>query len=44
MPAETRKVRELLSPEYKFGWSADIEAESAPRGLSEEIVRRHLTV
>ncbi|MGH7149537.1 MAG: Fe-S cluster assembly protein SufB, partial [Planctomycetota bacterium] len=39
MPAEAKKVRELLAPEYKFGWSADIEAESAPRGLNEEIVR-----
>ncbi|MCI0588202.1 MAG: Fe-S cluster assembly protein SufB [Planctomycetes bacterium] len=39
MPAEAKKVRDLLSPEYKFGWTADIEAESAPRGLSEDTVR-----
>ncbi|MBJ27259.1 MAG: Fe-S cluster assembly protein SufB [Chloroflexi bacterium] len=30
---------ELQSQEYKFGWSTDIESESAPPGLNEEVIR-----
>jgi Fe-S cluster assembly protein SufB len=30
---------EITSSEYKYGWSSDIETETAPKGLSEETVR-----
>lgn len=30
---------ELESQEYKFGWTTDIESESAPPGLNEEVIR-----
>ena len=32
-------VNEHLKKNYEFGWSTDIETDSAPPGLSEEIVR-----
>lgn len=30
---------EITSSEYKYGWSSDIDTETAPKGLSEETVR-----
>jgi Fe-S cluster assembly protein SufB len=30
---------EITSSEYKYGWSSDIETETAPKGLTEETVR-----
>ena len=32
-------VRELAAQPYKYGWTTDVEEETAPPGLSEEIVR-----
>lgn len=32
-------LEELTSKEYEHGWSVDIEMETAPKGLNEEIVR-----
>ncbi|MCH7608525.1 MAG: Fe-S cluster assembly protein SufB [Chloroflexi bacterium] len=32
-------VRELEDQGYKYGWTTDVEEETAPPGLSEEIVR-----
>jgi Fe-S cluster assembly protein SufB len=32
-------LEEHISSEYKYGWSSDIEMDSAPKGLSEDIVR-----
>jgi Fe-S cluster assembly protein SufB len=32
-------LEEVTGSEYKYGWSSDIETETAPKGLSEEIVR-----
>lgn len=32
-------LEEITSSEYKYGFVTDIEADSAPKGLSEEIVR-----
>jgi Fe-S cluster assembly protein SufB len=32
-------LEKQLSSDYKFGWTSDIEMDSAPKGLSEEIVR-----
>lgn len=32
-------LEKQISTEYKYGWSSDIEMDSAPKGLSEDIVR-----
>ncbi|MBL7893199.1 MAG: Fe-S cluster assembly protein SufB [Bacteroidia bacterium] len=32
-------LEEITGSEYKYGWSSDIEMDSAPKGLSEDIVR-----
>ena len=32
-------LEQVTTSEYKYGFVTDIEAESAPKGLSEEIVR-----
>lgn len=37
--ATNRAVRELAEQSYQYGWTTDVEEESAPPGLSEEIVR-----
>ena len=34
-----RTVQELAEQSYKYGWTTEVEEESAPPGLSEEIVR-----
>ena len=40
MPALTETVEQVQSVEkYKYGFVTDIETESAPKGLSEDIVR-----
>ncbi|HZK81869.1 MAG TPA: hypothetical protein VFC46_12395, partial [Humisphaera sp.] len=39
MPTETQEIETLANREYKWGFITDIEAESAPAGLNEEIVR-----
>ena len=36
---KNRELRELAGQKYKHGWVTDIEADSAPPGLSEEIIR-----
>jgi Fe-S cluster assembly protein SufB len=35
----TASVEELVNREYKWGFITDIEADSAPKGLNEEIIR-----
>ena len=35
----TRTLEELTRQDYKYGWVADIDADTAPRGLSEDIIR-----
>ncbi|MGQ0534508.1 MAG: Fe-S cluster assembly protein SufB [Methanobacteriota archaeon] len=35
----SKTIEELATREYKYGFTADIEEERAPRGLSEDIVR-----
>ena len=37
--SETRAFEELASREYQYGFVTDLEAEAAPKGLSEEVVR-----
>ncbi|MEY3405458.1 MAG: Fe-S cluster assembly protein SufB [Bacteroidota bacterium] len=39
MAKENPILEEVTSKEYEHGWVANIEAESAPKGLSEDIVR-----
>lgn len=37
---ETRKIEELANKEYKFGFVTDIESDTLPKGLNEDIVRQ----
>ena len=39
MPTAEREIETLANQEYRWGFVTDIEADSAPPGLSEEIVR-----
>src|SRR5262245_13401993 len=39
MSTATQTIEELANREYKYGFVTDIDAETAPRGLSEDIVR-----
>ena len=34
-----REVAELAEREYKYGWTTDIEADTIPKGLNEDVVR-----
>src|SRR6266571_5271195 len=37
--SSTKTIQDLTQQDYKYGFVTDIEAETVPRGLSEEIVR-----
>ena len=37
---ETQKIEELANKEYKFGFVTDIEADTIPKGLSEDVIRQ----
>src|SRR5215203_47973 len=39
MPTETTEIQDLANREYTAGFVTDIESESAPPGLNEDIVR-----
>jgi Fe-S cluster assembly protein SufB len=39
MSTSTQTIEQLTNREYKYGFVTDIEQDSAPRGLSEDIVR-----
>jgi len=39
MSSNTDTIRELAQQEYKWGFVTDIAADSAPKGLNEEIIR-----
>jgi Fe-S cluster assembly protein SufB len=39
MNTSTRTIEDLASREYKYGFVTDVEQETVPRGLNEEIVR-----
>ena len=39
MATETEKIEQLANQEYKYGFVTEIESESAPRGLNEDIIR-----
>ena len=37
---ETQKIEELANKEYKYGFVTDIEADTLPVGLNEDIIRQ----
>jgi Fe-S cluster assembly protein SufB len=39
MSTETNTIEELANKEYKYGFITDIDADVAPRGLNEDIIR-----
>ncbi len=39
MPTADTEIEELANQEYRWGFVTDIEADTAPMGLNEEIVR-----
>ncbi|MCG8319032.1 MAG: Fe-S cluster assembly protein SufB [Cytophagales bacterium] len=39
MSKDTEILEELTSSEYKYGFESNIEADSAPKGLNEDIIR-----
>lgn len=39
MAKDDHIIQEITTREYEHGWVADLEADSAPKGLSEDIVR-----
>lgn len=39
MSSSDKILEEFTSKEYEFGWSTNIEMDSAPKGLNEDIVR-----
>jgi Fe-S cluster assembly protein SufB len=39
MSTATQTIEQLASREYKYGFVTDVEQDSAPRGLNEEVVR-----
>ena len=39
MSTSTSTIQELANKEYQYGFVTDIESESIPRGLSEDVVR-----
>ncbi len=38
MSSSTEQLEALATQEYKYGWTTDIETDSAPPGLNEEII------
>ena len=39
MSNDDQILEEFTSKEYEFGWTVDLEADEAPKGLNEDIVR-----
>lgn len=39
MSSDDQILEEFTSKEYEFGWTVDLEADEAPKGLNEDIVR-----
>jgi len=37
---ETSKIEQLANQEYKYGFVTDIESDSLPKGLNEEIISK----
>jgi Fe-S cluster assembly protein SufB len=39
MATKTNTVEELANREYKYGWVTEVEAETVPKGLNEDVIR-----
>ena len=39
MSTSTETIEELATREYKYGFVTDVESETIPKGLSEDVVR-----
>jgi Fe-S cluster assembly protein SufB len=39
MPTSTETIERMASQEYKWGWSVNMDADEAPLGLNEDIIR-----
>ena len=39
MSNQSKTIEALANQEYKYGFVTDIETDSAPRGLNEDIIR-----
>jgi Fe-S cluster assembly protein SufB len=39
MPTSTETIERMASQEYKWGWNVNIDADEAPPGLNEDIIR-----
>ena len=39
MTTATRTIEELANREYQYGFVTDVEADTVPKGLNEEVVR-----
>ena len=39
MSTATTEIQELANREYKYGFVTDVETDTMPRGLNEDIVR-----
>jgi len=39
MTTDTMMLEDLAQKEYKYGWTTDIESDTAPPGLNEDIIR-----
>ena len=39
MSTATETIEGLVKQEYKYGFTTDIETESAPPGLNEDVIR-----
>ena len=39
MSTTAKALRELTSRQYKYGFVTDIEADTVPRGLNEDVIR-----
>ena len=39
MSTSTQTIEELATREYKYGFITEVEAETIPKGLNEDVVR-----
>ena len=39
MSEESKIIKEITSKEYEHGWSVDLEADEAPIGINDDIIK-----
>jgi Fe-S cluster assembly protein SufB len=39
MASQTKNIEKLVNKEYKYGFVSDVEADSIPKGLNEDVIR-----